>query len=379
MNVFVSVCDYSSEEYAAKLIGYIRNNVQGNIFVIGGRILRGLSDDKLTFLLDSVRYSSIGFFENLSLIPWMYLDYIKLRSFLEKTEIDLAILFDSPAVNLKLIPIFKSKRSKIVYIIPPKTWSMQRTLIHKFIEDNCDLVIVPFKFNLKVYTGPNVYFVGHPIVDTIANQEFEAKKNLDTVGIFPGSRSFEIKFVSKPVFQILDKIRDRFRKVWVSSTPNTQDYIVSKFGNRINKDFFLESDYISMVSSIGLALAVSGTVVLKNSILSIPTISFYKVYKISEFIFRKLKRISVEKISLPNILWEYEFEKGREKIVPELVQEEYNPLQLLRTIDEVLVNYDYYLEKIKEFRRTFWQFYSPGTIRKISELINDYFLQSKKG
>ncbi|MFN4220187.1 MAG: hypothetical protein ACK4GJ_04620, partial [bacterium] len=63
------------------------------------------------------------------------------------------------------------------------------------------------------------------------------------------------------------------------------------------KDLKISGDYYEIVRNTGLALATSGTVVLKNSLLLLPTICFYKLYKISEFIFRKIKRIDMEKFS----------------------------------------------------------------------------------
>ncbi|MCS6955628.1 MAG: hypothetical protein NZM44_04665, partial [Candidatus Calescibacterium sp.] len=279
MNVFVSVCDYSSELYAQKLIHVIRDSVDGKIFVIGGKVLKGLSDEKIIFWIDSVKYSSVGFFENISTVPLMYLDYIKLRKMIGESKIDLAILFDSPALNLNLIPLLKSKGSKIVYIIPPKSWSLEKTKAHKFVEDNCDLVIVPFKFNLKVYTGNNVIFLGHPIVDVIPDN-IVPSDDKDSLGIFPGSRKFELTFVSKPVFDSLELLRKRFKNIFISSTPNT-DVLIELNKWRLG-GLGIEKNYYDLVSKIGFALAVSGTVVLKNAIFSVPTICFYRVYKISQ-------------------------------------------------------------------------------------------------
>lgn len=366
MNVFFSVCDYSSELYAKILVENILQKVD-KIFVIGGSILKKLSDDynNIFFWLDSVKYSSVGFFENLGYLPFMYLDFLKLRRFITNESIDLAILFDSPALNLRLIPLLKKKGAKIVYIIPPKSWSLVRTKVHEFVEQNCDLIVVPFKFNLEVYKSRNVIFLGHPIIEIlpkIVKNDFNRK----ILGIFPGSRNFEVKYISKTIFDILELIKDRFEKFIVSSTSLTYNYLhyLSK-----TRNFELENSYENVINKIGISLAASGTVVLKNSLYCIPTICYYKVFKISEFIFKKIMKIRINKIALTNILWSYEFKMGDECIIPELIQDNYNPKNLINTIDQFLDQYDLHLAKMKEFSKIFFEFYPPNPLKNLSELI----------
>lgn len=376
MNLFFSVADYSSELYAEKLINNLINIVDGKFFVIGGKILKNLESkfsEKIEFWLDSVKYSSIGLFENLDLIPAMYLDYLKLQRLIFRNTIDWAILFDAPAVNIKLIKIFKKLGTKMVYIIPPKSWSLQRTNVHKFVEDNCDVVIVPFKFNLKTYVGRNVFYLGHPIVDVI-DRDILCGFNVDNLAIFPGSRRFEVNFVSKLVFDTLPKLIPKFKEIWVSSTFLTENSI-TKFLDKVDKkkNLKVSGNYCEIIKKTGIALAASGTVVLKNSLFLLPTISFYRVYKISEFIFRKIKKINIQKFALPNILWNYEFGMEQEEIVPELIQEDYNSSNLMKALQKVLDNYDLFVDKLRLFRKMFFELSSYGVIDRISSLLKEVF------
>lgn len=380
MNLFFSVADYSSELYAEKIINNLINTVDGKFFVIGGKVLKNLASnfpERINFWLDSVKYSSIGLFENLDLIPGMYLDYLKLKKFIFSNVVDWAVLFDAPAVNIQLIKTFKKLGTKVVYVIPPKSWSAQRTNVHKFVEENCDLVIVPFKFNLKTYVGKNVFYLGHPIVDVI-DKEIFCSFNKENLAVFPGSRRFEVNFISRLVFDNLDKLASGFKEVWISSTFVTEEAINKILAKRIQrKDLKISGDYYEIVRNTGLALATSGTVVLKNSLLLLPTICFYKLYKISEFIFRKIKRIDMEKFSLPNILWNYEFGMGDEEIVPELIQENYNLSKLMETLQKVLDNYDLFVDKLKLFRKMFLELSSYGAIDRISLLLKEFFTKNK--
>lgn len=370
MNIFISVCDYSSELYAYKILEYIKEEIDGNIFAIGGGLLKDFRG--INFWLDSVKYSAVGFFENLPRIPFMFFDYLKLEKLLRSNRMDYAILFDSPAVNLRLIRLLRGRGVKIIYIIPPKSWSLERSKVHDFVENNCDAIIVPFKFNLNVYKGKNVFYFGHPIVE-IVKKDLTLENRKSILGIFPGSRKFEVEFVSKPVIDNVLSFTKKFQEIFISSTFSTKQYL-RKFNSDIVK---VSEDYYEIISKVGIALAVSGTVVLKNAIYSVPTVCFYKVYKISEFIFKKINKIKVDKIALPNILWEYEFKLGNECIVPELIQDEYNYLSVVDRLDNILENYDYYLSKIKEFRKTFFEFYPPFSLKDISKFLLGFMKKGK--
>ncbi len=372
MNLFFSVGDYSSELYAEKIISDIIRDIDGRIFVIGGQVLYDLSKkfDNLIFWMNSVRYSAVGFWENLESIPIIYFNYLKLGNHIFNTNIDVAILFDSPALNLRLIKLLKKKEVKIIYIIPPRSWSLEFTNTHKFVQDNCNLIIVPFKFNLKVYKSSNVFYFGHPIVDII-NKDLQSNLDPLSLAIFPGSRKFEVSFISKPVFKNIEELSKKFKNIYVSSTYLTSKYI-SNYLKNYNESIFIEDSYEEIVKRVGLALAVSGTITLKNALYLLPTIAFYKVFKISEFIFKNLVKLKVDKIALPNILWDYEFNMGNEKIIPELIQDEYNYNNLIQTINYLIDNYDTFNYKMKQFRKIFFEFSPFGTIQRISNLIKEY-------
>ncbi|MEN3014907.1 MAG: hypothetical protein ABDH21_02465 [bacterium] len=375
MSIFISVCDYSSEFYASKLIEYIAKDVGSKIFVIGGDLLRNLSKkySNVVFLIESVRYSSVGFFENLSMVPFILWDYLKLKRMLWSIKPTLSILFDSPAINVRLIRFLKDIGSKIIYIIPPRSWSLQRTKTHELVENNCEYVIVPFKFNLKVYQGKNILFFGHPMVEIIDKSLISTQEKC-SLGIFPGSRTFEIKFVSRPVFDIIHILNQKFEKIIISATNHTLKYL-----NHLSDDFEICSNYEQIVNRIGIALSTSGTVVLKNVLYAIPTICFYRVYKISEWIFNNFVKMKVTKIALPNILAEYEFPDSlkdkyfKADIVPELLQDHCNSNSILSTLQKVIDNYDKYKQVVKEFRSIFFEFYPPQPIKDISEFVLDYY------
>jgi len=376
MRIFVSVCDHSSELYADFIIKRLLETTEAEIFLIGGEKLRELSENnnRVHFWINSVKYSSIGFFENLDILPLMYIDYLKLKKFLSLNDIDLAILFDAPAVNVKLIKFLKKKGSKIIYVIPPKSWSLVRTKVHNFVENFCDYIIVPFKFNLNVYQGKNVLYFGHPISTITPKIDIQRDKSyLDFLGIFPGSRKIEIEFVSKDIFALLKEFSQKFKKIFVSSTPITIDYLKNYL---LNSSIEIIHSYEEIIKRVGLALAVSGTITLQNALFSLPTICFYKVFKISEFIFKKVMKMNVDKIALPNILWKYEFKMGDDDIIPELIQDDLNKKNILIFIDLIIQNYDEFLKKLILFRNTFFEFYGKDSLTSIAEFIGEFI---KKG
>ena len=132
---------------------------------------------------------------------------------------DLVLLVDYGAFNLQISKALKKEGFKVFYFIPPQIWASRKYRL-KTIKKNVDKVLTIFPFEKEFYDkeGVNAEFVGHPIVSELPvcnnKEEFFKKHNLDLnkklIGIFPGSRVFEIRFLLKifvKTIELLQKMR----------------------------------------------------------------------------------------------------------------------------------------------------------------------------
>ncbi|MBQ8476285.1 lipid-A-disaccharide synthase, partial [bacterium] len=117
---------------------------------------------------------------------------------------DLVLLVDYGAFNLQISKQLHKAGIKTFYFIPPQIWASRKWRL-KTIKKNVDKVLTIFPFEKEFYDreGIEAEFVGHPIMSELPEctnrEDFIKRHNLDSnkklIGVFPGSRIFEIKFL----------------------------------------------------------------------------------------------------------------------------------------------------------------------------------------
>lgn len=117
---------------------------------------------------------------------------------------DLVLLVDYGAFNLQISKALKRANIKTFFFIPPQIWASRKHRL-KTIKKNIDKVLTIFPFEREFYEneGINSTYVGHPIVSELPEcnnkEEFFNRHGFDInkklIGVFPGSRVFEIKFL----------------------------------------------------------------------------------------------------------------------------------------------------------------------------------------
>jgi lipid-A-disaccharide synthase len=109
---------------------------------------------------------------------------------------DAVVLIDYPGFNLRLARALRrqSQSKKTIYYISPQVWAWNRGRI-KNMARFIDLVlcIFPFEVNLYSASGLRAVFVGHPMIERLETQKIEAQRDPNLIGLFPGSRSREVR------------------------------------------------------------------------------------------------------------------------------------------------------------------------------------------
>lgn len=246
---------------------------------------------------------------------------------------DVLILIDYPGFNLKIAKWAKANNITVYYYISPKIWAWNQKRGHK-IKALVDKMFVILPFEEEFYRKFNyeVDFVGHPLLDSIADREkvgFETfctehkLSNKPIIALLPGSRKQEISSMLSLMLSVVEKFPDyQFVIAGAPSQP------LSFYQQFINTDIaFIDNKTYDLLQHSTAALVVSGTATLETALFKVPQVVCYK----TGWLFYNLAKlvIKVKFISLVNLIMDKE-------IVKELIQNELNTNNLTKELNKIL-------------------------------------------
>jgi len=244
---------------------------------------------------------------------------------------DLVLLVDYGGFNLRMARELKKHGIETFYYISPQVWASRRgriNMIKKYVSKL--MVIFPFEENLHRSKGVNVEYVGHPLISQLdrefSKEEFVKMNGLNPhkkiIGIFPGSRKMELKYMMSVFLGAAQIIYGHSKKVQfcIGQAPNISDELFQKYFNRY-KDSDLDIKVLknqnhALLACSDVVLLASGTITLEAAIYKTPMVVSYKAPRLIYWLYLLLRYLSF--VSLPNII------AGKE-IVKEYIQNEAKP------------------------------------------------------
>ena len=248
---------------------------------------------------------------------------------------DVLILVDYPGFNLRIAEFAKKQGFKVHYYISPQLWAWKENRIQKIKRDvDAMYVILPFEkdFYEKKHQFP-VHFVGHPLLDVIANRKpisikaFRKKYELNDkpiIALLPGSRKQEIKQMLSVMLKMINKFNDY--QFVIAGAPS-QDYEFYKPFIKQRDVKFIANKTHDLLSVSNAALVTSGTATLETALFKVPEVVCYKGSVISYQIGKRL--VDIKYISLVNLILDKES-------VTELIQNDFNEKRLTEELTKIL-------------------------------------------
>lgn len=199
---------------------------------------------------------------------------------------DVLILIDNSGFNLRIAKYVKSKHPhiRIYYYILPQAWAWKRKRVHT-IHKYCDRVFATLPFEVEFYRnyGYNVDFVGHPIMDAMADKQdgllsrdaFVEKHQLadqPIIALLPGSRKREIKTKLPKMLQVVQHFPDSTFVVAGSTSVDAELYH-SLVPSGIPVIFEQTYDLLKHAEA---ALVTSGTATLETALFNVPQVVCYQ-------------------------------------------------------------------------------------------------------
>ena len=282
---------------------------------------------------------------------------------------DAVILLDYPGFNLRIAEFLKQQNIKTFYYISPQVWAWQPSRVHQ-IKRNVDRMFVIFPFETDFYKkfDYEVDFVGHPLLDALNNEQsnfdktdFLVKHQLSTtkpiVALLPGSRRQEIK----TMLPLMTSMQAEFQSYQfvIAGVSSVETDFYKKYSLFSDIPVLLHVTH-DLLRSADAALVTSGTASLETALLKTPEIICYKGDYLSYLIAKQL--IKVKYIGLPNLIMD-------KPIVKELIQNDFNQLNLKNELSELLFNSEKRLQVAHDYDILEQKLGGVGASEKTAELI----------
>jgi lipid-A-disaccharide synthase len=321
----------SGDLHGATLARALRAQVPGiHLYGMGGR---AMAAEGVTLLVDATAEATVGGTEAVGGVPALYRAYRRLRATLAGPgRPDALVVIDFPEFNLRLARAAQRAGVAVIYFIPPQVWAWRPWRVH-LMRRVVSLVLAVFPFEPALYrrAGVPVTFVGHPIVDALAEapSRDDARKRLEldgdapVIGLLPGSRRHEIARVMPLMRRAAEEIAARHpdARFVVAQAPTVDRAILEASGAAGAAFRIVASGAHAVMRAADLLLVTSGTATLEAALLGTPMVVCYQLSRLTELLFRPLVRVPW--ISLANITL------GR-AVVPELYQRELTAESLAR-------------------------------------------------
>ncbi|HEY3064591.1 MAG TPA: lipid-A-disaccharide synthase [Methylomirabilota bacterium] len=324
-SIMIVAGEASGDLHGATLSAALRAQAPGcHLFGMGGRRMASAG---VELLADVTAAAVVGHTEAIGRLPALYRTYRRLRDAIAGARRPAAlVLIDFPEFNFRLARVARRAGVPVVYFIPPQLWAWRRGRL-KTMREWASLVIAVFPFEVPLYreAGIPVAYVGHPLLDAVADapSRKDARRRLGlegdapVIGLLPGSRPQEIETLLPVMVDAVARIgaaRPDARFVLGVAASVRADDVERRLGRatpvRVSRE-----GAPAVIRAADVLLVTSGTVTLEAALLGTPMVVCYRMSRVSSIITRLLIRIPW--FSLVNIVL------GR-TVVPELFQDNAN-------------------------------------------------------
>jgi lipid-A-disaccharide synthase len=332
MKYYIIAGEASGDLHGSNLMKALyKEDKDANIRFWGGDLMKKAGGTLVSHYKDR---AFMGFFEVLRNLNKV-LVFIKFcKKDIQKFQPDVIIFIDNSGFNLRVAKWAKLKGYKTNYYISPQVWASRASRV-KAIKNDIDkmFVILPFEKDFYKKFKYEVEFVGHPLIDAIADRkqvdEFKFREehflgNKPIIALLPGSRKQEI---TKMLSVMLSLVHDFKEYKFVIAGAPSQDFSFYKdiIGKR--KVSFIDNKTYDLLSISTAALVTSGTATLEAALFKIPQVVCYKAGRVSYEIAKRI--ITLKYISLVNLIMNKE-------VVKELIQEDFTRTNLKKELSKIL-------------------------------------------
>ncbi|TMM59482.1 lipid-A-disaccharide synthase [Maribacter algarum] len=277
------------------------------------------------------------------------------------------IFIDYSGFNLRIAKWAKTYNFSTNYYISPQIWASREGRIEKIKRDiDFMYVILPFEKEFYAKHDFPVHFVGHPLLDAVANrseideQDFRTSNNLHPekpiIALLPGSRKQEVQKMLILMLSLTGEFADY--EFVIAGAPSLDGDFYAPFLKNPNISFVSNKTY-DILNIAHAALVTSGTATLETAIFKVPQVVCYKANWISYQIAKRI--VTLDHISLVNLIM-------KKEVVKELIQEELTTENLKAELNKILSG-DFRNQQLASYEELEKMLGGQGASVKAAELI----------
>jgi lipid-A-disaccharide synthase len=362
--IFISTGEVSGDLQGALLVDALKRQAQAvglelEIVALGGS---KMAKAGATLLGETTSIGSMGLLESLPFVlPTLQIQR-RAKQYLRQHPPDLVVLIDYMGPNLSIGSFVRRQLPQVpvVYYIAPQSWvwsiSSRSTAAIVDITDQL-LAIFPEEARYFEKKGASVSWVGHPLVDKMqsslsreeARRALGIKPQQTAIALVPASRRQELKYMMPVIFEAAQQLQSKLQGsggrennslimnqqtplFWIPLSLETYRPAIEAAIQRYGLNATLVAGQTTEVlAAADLAIAKSGTVNLELALLDVPQVVLYRVSPLTYWIARTFFKFSIPFMSPPNLV-------VMRSIVPELLQEQATPENIVQESLELLLN-----------------------------------------
>ncbi len=374
----------SGELYGALLAKALKShNPSLRIAGVGGERMKSAGVELISAIA-----SSFGLIEAVRTFGKIKKTFQKIVSAFTSFDPQVIVLIDYPDFNIPVAREAKKRGIKVLYYVSPQVWAWRTkriTTIGKLVDAMA--VILPFETELYRSSGIHCEFVGHPIMDEIAEvvantggvSPLEIKRDLGlqpdrpVMVLMPGSRPHEVKKllpVMSAVAAALKKRSAEYQFV-LPVAPNLSSDALSAIRNELmeltDHSLVITDDAIKALLSADSALIASGTATLQAALLGVPMAVVYKLSPFTYLVGRLVVKVS--HVSLANILLDKSVPDDSGLRIRELLQGEANKKNIMEELIRISDDHEYRSAMLLQMQKVRSLFLNRNASLRVAEMV----------
>ena len=290
---------------------------------------------------------------------------------------DVVIFVDYPGFNLRIAKKISSLNLKTFYYISPTVWAWHKSrikTIKKYISKL--FVILPFEKGFYKKYNYNVDYVGHPILDSIADfntrlnnlsfEDFTKENNLSDkpiIAILPGSRNQEIKKMLPIMLNAIDNLENY--QILIAGAPSYNLDYFEQFNLNNNVKVIFNKTY-EILKFADAAIVTSGTANLETAILNTPQVVCYKTSKLTYAIAKRL--VDLKYFSLTNLIMD-------KPVIKELLQDNFTAENINIEVNKILFDKEHKQKIFENYNNIKNILGNEGASKRTANLMYKYLIE----